>query len=178
MNIPDSTIYLSEHFYTDIKSENPSTLAQAWKDNLQKYKLAIEAHPDGETIFAVCAATNILTKCQICNLFEDLPDLWKKYQREILIFRGGDYSTIFDAEASGGVYRVGVVEHNSSYAQVLNLLEVAEAAIYTTGRDDMVIGFMMDNNQFLPFNVFKENVNNGPLSNVMSFSKGNILCGD
>lgn len=175
MNIQDSTIYLSVGFYDDIKSPAPSPLAQEWQENLKEFRLTIEAHPDGETIVAVCAARNILTECHICNLFEELPDLWKKYQREWLTFRGNDYSTIFEAEASGGVYRLAVIEHNSSYGQALSLLEAAEAALYAAGRDDMVIGLMMDNNQFLPSHVFKEHANNGPLSEVISLSQGDIF---
>lgn len=129
--------------------------AETWKNKLIKDGMFIEKHPDGETIYTQCMVTGLPAHCEICNEFKRLPDLYAKYKGKLLVYRGNDYESVFDAEESGGVYastmdytdpelNEGVI--TAGMMDALNILN------YAIGAEGMVWGHMKPNNQFFQIN--------------------------
>lgn len=126
-----------------------------WREKLKKDKMCLENHPDGETRYTICLLTGLPAHCEICNEFPVLPDLYAKYKGKLLVYRGSDYESVFDAEESGGVYASTMSYFNEEHQETVitaGMMDTLNILNYAIGAKGMVWGYMKPKNQFFQIN--------------------------
>lgn len=130
-------------------------VAETWRKKLWNDKVFIEKHPDGETRYTQCMVTGLPAHCEICNEFERLPDLYAKYKGKLLVFRGSDYKSVFEAEESGGVYASTMSYFDAEDQETVitaGMMDALNILNYAIGAEGMVWGYMKPKNQFFQIN--------------------------